>query len=390
MNARNLNDSPKLLIISSEFPPGPGGIGNHAYHLAKQLMRLDWAVHVLSPQNYASEESIRRFNSEQPFPVFNLSSTASASSLQNAIYRFKSLRSMVKTWKPDVIIGSGERVSWLLAAHSYINPIPWLAVWHGNTPITKWEMRVNQWAFERARMVVSVSQYSLQHLVHLGVRPRESIIITNGADTELFHPLESPKIGDVNLPSGIDKCPLLLTVGHVSERKGQDIVIRALPTVLKTVPDVQYIIAGLPTLRERIENLARELGVMEHVHLIGQVPLEQLPMLYNICDVFVLTSRHSRDGEFEGYGIGAVEAALCGKPSVVSGNSGLQEAIVDGKTGFVVQENDPEDTAKAIIRLLTDKQLRCEMGSLARRRALNEQTWEITAAKFDQALRQLL
>ena len=74
----------------------------------------------------------------------------------------------------------------------------------------------------------------------------------------------------------------------------------------------------------------------------------------NACDLFVMTSRNTADGDFEGYGIAVIEAALCGKPAVVSAGSGLGEAIVAGETGVLVREDDPPDTARAIAELLAD------------------------------------
>jgi phosphatidyl-myo-inositol dimannoside synthase len=107
----------------------------------------------------------------------------------------------------------------------------------------------------------------------------------------------------------------------------------------------------------------------------------------NVCEAFVMTSRHTADGDFEGYGIAVVEAALCGKPAIVSANSGLAEAIVDGVTGYAVEPDNPQAVARALIRLLRNKELRRDMGQAARERALREQTWEHRAQAYDTLLR---
>ncbi len=183
---------------------------------------------------------------------------------------------------------------------------------------------------------------------------------------------------------------MLLTVGHVTERKGQEVVIRALPQILASQPDTHYWMAGLPTLQAKLEILALELGVLSHVHFLGRLDNADLRTAYNACDVFVMTSRHSSDGQFEGFGIAAVEAALCGKPAVVSDNSGLIEAVLPGKTGLVARENDPGSTAMAILTLLENPSLRQRMGEQARQRALDEQTWAASAAQYDLALQEIL
>jgi glycosyltransferase involved in cell wall biosynthesis len=84
------------------------------------------------------------------------------------------------------------------------------------------------------------------------------------------------------------------------------------------------------------------------------------------------------------------EAALCGKPSVVAGNSGLAEAVQDQCTGFVVPENDPASTANAIRKLLEDREIRQRMGEEARQRALAEQTWNVCMDRYHQAINQLM
>ena len=104
----------------------------------------------------------------------------------------------------------------------------------------------------------------------------------------------------------------------------------------------------------------------------------------------MLTSRHSSNGEFEGYGIVVAEAALCGRPSIVAGNSGLAEAVTDGQTGLVVPENDPDATAQPLVRLLQDACLRHLMGEHAQRRALAEQTSTGCMEQYRQALGSLV
>ena len=227
-------------------------------------------------------------------------------------------------------------------------------------------------------------------MLALGVHPQKERVIPNGADDDLFRPVENEQIELFRQRLGLENKPLLLTVGNVTERKGQDVVIRALPELLQSVPEVHYLLVGLPTLKAELTNLAQRLGVEDRVHFLGRLDAQALVAAYNACDVYVMTSRHSKSGDFEGYGIAAVEAALCGKPAVVSGGSGLEEAIQPDQTGLVVPEDDPGATAVAIARLLQDGPLRLQFGLKARQRALTEQTWANRVALYDQALREIV
>jgi phosphatidylinositol alpha-1,6-mannosyltransferase len=148
--------------------------------------------------------------------------------------------------------------------------------------------------------------------------------------------------------------------------------------------------AGLPTIQAQLEKLAAELGVAGHIHVLGRVDQPTLLAAYNACDLFLMTSRHSSDGDSEGYGIAVIEAALCGKAAVVSGESGLAEAVVDGQTGLLVTEDNPEETARAVLRLLQDEALRHKMAKQAHKRALEESTWSKRVDAYERILTELL
>ncbi|MCU0485616.1 MAG: glycosyltransferase family 4 protein [Anaerolineales bacterium] len=376
----------KLLIFSTEFPPGPGGIGTHAWQMARNLALLGWQVKVLTLQDYASEAEIREFNRTQPFPVETLH--RQRGKVQDAWQRWNRLRKEMEIWQPEVLIATGEQAV-LIAAVSRLQAVK-AAIWHGVIPPSIFRRSFYRWAYQQMDHVVAVSRYSASKLIGMGIQPHHQSVITNGADAGHFKILPGEIVERFREELGLRTQPLLLTVGNVSERKGQDIVIRALPEILSRKPEVHYLIVGLPTRQAELTGLAQQLGVAGHVHFLGQVSWDLLPVIYNASDLFVLTSRHSSDGEFEGYGIVAVEAALCGKPSVVSNNSGLMEAVRDGETGLVVPEDDPHAAAEAVLRLLLDPEKLQSMGGAARTRALSEQTWEICMQRYDHLLRELV
>lgn len=380
----------RLLILSSEFPPGPGGIGTHAWQLARQLNNLGWEIVVLSPQDYALEDEIRTFCDNLPFRVIRFRHLP-ASPLDGT-YRLTTLYNWIKKWQPDIVLASGQRSVWLVAVASLFQKVTTVAIGHGMEfgIVSPWERPLTRWAFNRATAVICVSQYTRRYMLAMGVQPGKETVITNGADAEAFHPLGHEKIAAFRASLGLGHRPLLLTVGNVTDRKGQDIVIRSLPYVLQAGQDAHYVMAGLPTNRKSLTELAQSLGVMNRVHFLGRVDLDTLVAAYNACDVYTMTSRHDQQGDFEGYGIAAVEAAFCGKPAVVSAGSGLEEAVIHGQTGLVVPEQDPESTAHAIIRLLQDEPLRTTLGHQARKRALREQTWSNRALQYDRFLQGLI
>ncbi len=144
-------------------------------------------------------------------------------------------------------------------------------------------------------------------------------------------------------------------------RKGHDVVLRALPRVLASVPDARYVIAGDGPDRSRLESLARDLGVAHAVHFAGRVD-DVLPY-FQACDVYVMMSRSEDEGEVEGFGIAFTEASACGKPVIAGRSGGTAEAVLDGVTGVLVDPHDVEALANTIVNLLTNRAEAARLGA---------------------------
>lgn len=377
---------PRLLLLSSEFPPGPGGIGTHAYQLARHLTRLGWGVRVLSTQPYVSTAESDAFNRRQPFAITRLPERG-ADGLWWAA-RLRAVAAAARTDSPAILVATGQRALWLAAAVRAIYRRPWVAIGHGSEFLSRSPAAaaLTRQALASAAAVVAVSDYTAGLIREAG-RPRRLVVIPNAADGERFLPrLDTARL---RREWGIDGGHVLLTVGQVSERKAQDVVIRALPRVLAAYPDAIYVMAGLPRRQPEFAALAGELGVADRVRFAGVTSDADLPAAYNLADLFVLVSRQTSGGDVEGYGIVVQEAALCEVPAVVSRGCGLTEAIREGVTGLSVPPDDPDATAGAIISLLGDESRRRSMGREARRLAL-EATWSERVADYDRLLREIL
>ncbi len=385
MDTTNGGSSPSLLLLSSEFPPGPGGIGVHAYQLARHLCRLGWDVSVLSPQEYVGAAERDTFNRQQPFAVEALPGREAGGGWWVA--RLRAVARSVRARRPDIVVGTGRRALWLAAAVRSLTGIPWAAVGHGSE-FTGAHLgaALTRRALGSAAAVIAVSDYTAG-LIRAATTPRHLVVIPNAADGARFRPGidASPLRRRWALGDG----PVLLTVGQVSERKAQDTVIRALPRVLAHYPDVTYVMAGLPRQEAAFSALAAELGVAGQVRFAGLVADDELAAVYNLADLFVLMSRRTAAGDVEGFGIVVQEAALCGVPAVVSRDCGLEEAIRDGETGLSAPPDDPEATAAAILSLLDNPDRRRAMGHRAREVALAA-TWAERVAAYDRELRALL
>jgi len=380
----------RLLILSSEFPPGPGGIGTHAFQVANALHNTGWQVKVLTPQDYASKDEIINFNNRQPFKIESLA-THRSKPIQTW-QRFWGIRNNLRKFKPDLVMATGSRAAWIAGLLASGWGLPWVLIGHGSEfGITKsWQRRLMHFSANRADTIIAVSQYTQRVMENMGITNPPCTVIHNGADHRQFHQLSKTVVEDFRRNEAVEKLFVLLTVGNVSDRKGQEVVIKALPEITAFVPNVIYWMAGLPQNQAKLRSLARELGVADHIRFWGRVSNETLLHLYNACDLFIMTSRQCADGDFEGYGIAVIEAALCGKTAVVSKNSGLAEAVEDGVTGLLVPQNDPEQTAHAILNLINNPNGRQELEDQAHENACANQTWEKVGARYVEIFEELL
>lgn len=381
---------PKILVLTTEYPPGPGGIGTHARALLEGLIPHHWEPMLVARQENASPEEIQQFNANAPYPVVPLKH---APSLKAFIRQTFSLAGQCKAFGADLIVGSGKHASWYAYLIAAMNRKPYALIGHG-TEFGQSDGKLfdllHRRAYNRADSLIFVSHFTQKMAKSYGIRPSKPCVIHNGADHKIFYPETAANIQDFRKKKGLDAADqLLLTVGNMSPRKGQEWVIRALPHLLQTFPKLHYACVGAAQDQARLQSLANNLGVSEQVHLVGRQSTEEIRMWYNAATLYTITSAIA-GGDFEGFGISVIEAALCGKCAVVSNNSGLLEAIVEGETGLAAQEKDPEHIAQTIARLLKDTDLRKKLETQAQQRAQAQLTWQKVLTNYHQLFEKLI
>ncbi len=182
---------------------------------------------------------------------------------------------------------------------------------------------------------------------------------------------------------------LIVGVSRLVPRKGFDTAIRALARLRSSHPDVTMAIAGGGRDEDRLRRLARDTGAP--VRFLGRVPNDDLPAVYGCGDLFGMVCRNRWGGlEQEGFGIVFVEAAACGVPQVAGDSGGVADAVADGETGILVRDPHGRSavsaTADAFARLLDDEPFRASMAEAARRRAVEEFSYDVLAARLSRAL----
>lgn len=369
----------KCLLITLGFPPAVGGIQRYLYHRC-----LAWEgepITVLAPEMQGWQD----FDGQQPFEIRRW---------KPLLHRLPGLKRVPQVLFPLVqavllylrrgfyYIELGQALPFGLIAllFRYAFGVPYLVWAYGNDilrpqkyPFLRGLLRL---VLIKADAIIAISQNTKQEIVRLGLKPEKVIIIHPAVNPERFHPQIDGS--QVVTRHHLQEKRVILTVARLVERKGIDVVIRAMPRMLEAVPGAVYLIIGTGPYQEKLERLARESGLEGRVIFAGHIPDEELPYYYGACDVFVLVSRTLADREeMEGFGIVYLEAGACGKPVIGGRGGGTSEAIEDGVTGLLVDPLDVNEVANAIVRVLEDEELAKRLGENGRERATRQPDWAL-------------
>jgi phosphatidylinositol alpha-1,6-mannosyltransferase len=179
------------------------------------------------------------------------------------------------------------------------------------------------------------------------------------------------------------KPPYILSVGDVRERKGYHIFIPAFAKTLEKFPDLNYIIIGFKQdndYTKKIQAMIKR-GRLEHrIHLLEDIGDDYLEELYAHAELFVLLPVNV-GYDFEGFGLVFLEAAINGLPSVTTKGNGSEDAVIDGKTGLTVAQNNIDEATAAIEKILSDPNLKNSMSHKAREFA-GKMSWEDVCRRY--------
>ncbi|WP_432562828.1 glycosyltransferase family 4 protein [Kineococcus sp. SYSU DK003] len=190
--------------------------------------------------------------------------------------------------------------------------------------------------------------------------------LTPGVDADVFRPDPAAR-ARLRAELGLGDRPVVVCVSRMVARKGQDVLVRALPLVRRHVPDAALLLVGDGPHRAAVQRLVERTGMREHVVLTGSVPWEAAPAYYAAGDVFCMPTRTRLGGlEPEALGICYLEAAACGLPVVVGDSGGAPDAVLAGVNGHVVPGRDVAQVAAALTGLLRDGQQARRFGAAGR------------------------
>ena len=209
--------------------------------------------------------------------------------------------------------------------------------------------------------------------------------IAPGIDTNHFAPASDAGVLKEELE--LNEKRIIVSVGRLVHRKGQDTLVEALPRIVEKHPDAHLLFVGVGPHLKYIHKRAVQLNVLTHISFVGRVHYEELPRFISIGEIFAMPSRSRLAGlEVEGLGIVYLEASACGLPVVGGISGGAPDALLEGETGFAVDGLNPAAVAEKIIYLLDNPEIASAMGVRGRQWIVDEWEWRNWSARFNQLL----
>lgn len=365
----------RILIPTVDYPPIEGGISTVAVQVSRALAQQGHEVTVLAPD----------------FPDMEAFDAAEAVT----VHRFPGydmgwarLLPFLRAGRPlckdcDLIIGINIAYSGVLARFS---GVPYVMLAYGyeflkfqHTPIVSGLFRS---IYHRAVKTLAISNYTRSALNQFGVNPVSVTVAHPGAVPATQE--TSLSIDALRNRYDMTEGPIILAVGRFIPRKGQEILIQAMPHILDQVPSAQLVMVGRGPTYDDCVARARSMGLEANVHCPGYVSDDALHALYAHCTVFALPTSEEEGGHVEGFGLVFTEAHAHGKPVVAGRSGGVGDAVLHEKTGLVVPGESSEAVGDAIVQLLQDPAYARDLGEAGRKRVEKELNWErFTAALLE-------
>ncbi len=375
---------PRSLFVTNDFPPRVGGAQTYYWNMIRTLDPGE--VVVVAP----AHRDAAAFDATHPYTVVR--TTLSAVTPTSAVERL--CERLIREHDLELLQLGHPLPAGLLG--------PWLrrtarlpyVVFLGGAEITvpgavPGVSRLLRLVLAESSLLFTVSQYTADQAVRLSGGVARAEVLRPALEIERYAQAGAADAVAARAALGLDDAPLVVCVGRLVPRKGQDMLIAALAGLDGAFSDARLALVGGGRLADPLRRRAAAAGVSERVLLPGEVAADELRLWLQAADVFAGPSRTRHRGlEVEGFGIVYAEAALTGLPVIAGRSGGAPEAVVEGETGYVVDAHTPAELTAVLGRMLAmSSEERRLMGARGRRLALSRHAPEVAAARYHDLLR---
>lgn len=365
----------RTLLLTNDFPPRAGGIQSYLHTLATRLPAEGLVVY--APAWTGADA----FDAAQPFEVVRHPGTLMLPEPRVARRAAEIARhhGTHTVWfgaaAPLALLGPGLRRAGVqrVVASTHGHEVGWSML-----PVARRALRR---IGTDADVITYVSRYTRSRFAS-AFGPRAALEhLPPGVDTTRFAP-DAAARAQLRARYGLGRAPVVVCVSRLVPRKGQDVLVRALPAIRARAPGAVLLLVGGGPHRAALTRLAQQVGVAEHVVLTGSVPADELPAHHAVGDVFAMPARTRGAGlDVEGLGIVYLEASACGVPVVAGRSGGAPETVQHGRTGLVVDGRDVAAVAADVGGLLADPDRAATLGAAGRAWVARDWRWDTLARR---------
>ena len=375
----------KILLVTNDFGPRTGGIETFVIGLLERIS--DHEVTVFTSQQGDTSEY-----DQQWFEKFGVRVIRDRSKILLPSWRVsRAVKEVVASHNIEIVVfGAAAPLALMSSALRKSGVKKIIALTHGHEV---WWAKIFPFNFAIKRIGKSVD-----HLTYLGEFTRQAISkaltdksakemvkIAPGIDTAHFIP--QPDAMQKRKDLGLQDKKIIISVGRLVHRKGQDKLIEAMPNVLRKIPNAHLLIVGVGPYKNHLEKLVNKLSLKENVSFAGRIMYDRLPSYLSAADLFAMPSRSRFFGlEVEGLGIVYLEASACGIPVLAGNSGGAPDAVLEGVTGLCVDGTNVAEIASAVIEICSDAERASHMGAAGRNWIVDQWRWDIWSKEFNALL----
>lgn len=382
----------KTLLLSQIFPPQNGGSGRWFWEIYRRLQRDQFVIAVGLHPDAACFDATHELNIQRLPLAMSHWGVLSRQGITGYIRNVRAVGKLVKQHAvQQVHCGRCLPEGVICLALKKLLGLPYLCYVHGEDINTAQNSREYAFLVKRvltnAKCCIANSQNTANLLsANWGLAEEKICVLHPGVDTQRFVP--ATRSASIRQRLGWNERRVILTVGRLQRRKGQDMMIRAIAELKDQLPDLLYCIIGDGEESQVLHQLVRELNVDKHVQFRGETTDRELIECYQQCDLFALPNREI-DKDIEGFGMVLLEAQACGRPVLAGDSGGTAETMQIGITGCIADCTRPETLAVAVLDLMRSHDRLETMGTAARNWVVSHFDWQALALQAESVFNSL-
>ncbi|OGH82797.1 MAG: hypothetical protein A2373_00990 [Candidatus Magasanikbacteria bacterium RIFOXYB1_FULL_40_15] len=371
----------RVLIITLEFPPYVGGVATYVHDLA---MALDpEKTVVLAPagnDSFTTKQQKIDWDKDKKYKIIRRKLLFPKFIWPRWLRLIWHVWRVVRKEKIEIIfVQQVLPVGYSAIVMKKLFKVPFLLFSHGTDLVagtaTIWKRKMVTMVSKHTDQIIFNSNSLMSR--YLRVLPQfenKSFVLYPCPEPRFLEPPPRADIDNLRRRYALEGKQTLLSVSRLDEGKGFPSMIRCMPKILEQVPNLVWFIIGGGFKTDLIIDSIRKYNLQNVVRFVGEIPHEDLHPYFYTSDVFVLLT-HPDEGKEEGLGLVFLEASAAGLPIVAGRSGGVPEAVLDGRTGLIVDAHNEKQVVDSVLKLLREKAYASQLGKAAKERMLKDFQW---------------